>query len=363
MKRIGVTVGKFMPLHKGHELMIEMAASTLDELVIIVQSNYDLAGMIGHSSRAQLIRGKYAGYSNIKVVSYDAFVADAKNYDENGTAIDEEFWDKWVNIFRKYCPDATHVVSSDRYGQEMARRLATDTHHVDWFPVDPDRELINISATEIRADPIKNWKYISKEFRQYFVKKVVVIGAESSGKSTLVNDLAKSFNSPAVPEYGRILSGAKSNNLTPQDFTDIADRHTAMVKKAVEETETGFIFVDTERMVTRLYFDIYCDTKVDMYHILPDDDSNDYFDMYVVVQPNIPWVDDGTRVQPNQKERQKFVANLIGLANYIDVDGRIMILEETDRNTRVEVVLQEMSARGFFKVCDQTNLYTEVYNS
>ena len=352
MKRIGVTVGKFMPLHKGHELMIEMAASSLDELVIIVQSNYDFVhgqNRLDSDDRAKLIALKYAQYRNIKVVSHEYNVNDAEKYDKFGTAIDEKFWDIWTEIFHMYCPNATHVVSSDRYGQEMAARLSTRyKKDVEWFPVDPDRELFNISATKIRANPIENWKYISKEFRPFLVKKVVVVGAESSGKSTLVKDLATSFKSLAVPEYGRILSEAKFNNLDLQDFVDIADRHTAIVKKATEETETGLVFVDTERLITFLYYSIYCDSEEPALELLPVGNVADFFDLYVLVEPNIPWVDDGTRVQPDQQEREEFFANLTELLDRFGLQDQVMRLAETNRKKRVALISDEMENRGFF---------------
>jgi HTH-type transcriptional repressor of NAD biosynthesis genes len=334
-KHRGVTIGRFMPLHKGHELMIEMAANELEELVVIVSDEYGAelpSKMPNVHERFELIKRKYAGYDNIRVVKHVDSYGPAEAYDEFGTAVDDIFWDHWKRVFSYLAPEATYVVSSDRYGGVMAEKLG-----IKRFPVDPDRELFNVSGTSIRKDPIKNWKYISREFRPFFAKKIVVIGAESSGKSTLVRDLAEYFNSPAVPEYGRILSEAKPD-LDDDDFYAIVRRHEFMTEKAAMETETGLVFVDTEKTVTFLYGIEYLKKRLDA---ITDFIGPDEFDLWVLVPPILSWIDDGTRIQSEPSQRQEFY---ICLDNYTapKFGYNRMILYETDRKKRVEQVSAEV---------------------
>jgi HTH-type transcriptional repressor of NAD biosynthesis genes len=349
-----------MPLHKGHELMIEMAADELEELVVIVSDEYgaDLPpNMPDVHERYEIIKRKYAGYDNIRVVKHvDSFGA-AKTYDKFGTALDERFWEHWTTVFKYLAPDARYVVSSDRYGGEMAKRLG-----IKWFPVDPDRELFNVSGTAIRKDPIKNWKYISREFRPFFAKKVVVIGAESSGKSTLVRDLGEHFNSPAVPEYGRILSEAYPN-LSKEDFYEIVERHEFMTKKAAMESETGLVFVDTEKAVTYLYSKLYFKEPIAHFQ---NRIKSDEFDLWVLVAPNLPWVDDGTRVMSSQEDRNVFFGELEvltrpGRTGYLNKDLNRMILHETDRKKRVELVAERVAE--LLPVYDHSETYNQVLTS
>ena len=328
MSKIGVTIGKFMPLHKGHELMIEMAASQLDELVVIVSSSADCQDndiQLSLDVRHNIIKQKYAG-RNITVIKHHDTIGAPITVDEHGTATDPAFWDYWKNVFTILAPDATHFVSSDRYGAKAAELMG-----LEWFAIDPDRELFNISATRIRANPIKEWKYISREFRPMFVKKVVVVGAESSGKSTLVKDLGKAWNSPAVPEYGRIMTEIVGNRAWGYgDFIKIVHRQQAMNTHAAKESETGIIFIDTEAYTTYLYCLEYLDTKSQTLFRMH---KKEEFDLVVLVPNNIPWVDDGSRIQCDPATRNEFYDRLLGRT--AESWKRYVIIKSTDRTGRV----------------------------
>lgn len=338
MKKIGVTIGKFMPLHMGHETMIEFAARQLDKLIIIVSSNPiagdEFKGM-DLETRYELIKNKYAGRKNIKVVMYYDVIGDPVNVDENGTALDEEFWEMWLGVFKRYAPRATHFVSSDRYGKEAAKRLG-----ITWMPVDPDRELVNISATEIRNDPVKNCKYLSKEFRKFFVKRVVVIGPESSGKSTLVKDLGKFFSSPAVPEYGRIKTEQMGDeDWTEQDFIDIVSGQQTLNDIAATQTDNGLVFIDTEAYTTFLYGREYIQRSI--WPIYDEATIFEEFDLYVLLPPAIPWDDDGTRVMPGQGQRQQFFDDLFLFLR--NSEKPFFVCTETGRNARVSSIASKMA--------------------
>jgi len=332
-KTVGITIGKFMPLHKGHELMIEMAAHELDQLVVIVSADDHF--VMSSPDHFRTIAKKYANHDNITFLHHGDRYGPARAYDENGTALDEDFWDYWVSVFKKYAPNADYVVSSDMYGQEMAKRLG-----IEWFPVDPNRELFDISGTQIRENPLENWKYISKEMRPLWAKKVVVVGPESSGKTTLVSDLARTFNSPAVYEYGRVLSEAQLNNLSQDDFFKIAYRHNFMIKKATEETETGLVFVDTEMITTWLYAQYYINK--DIKELGPDMAMyTQFFDLWVYVPPLLEWVDDGSRVMSSYTERMEFYGKILQNTKFINqplFNSEQVVITETNRKRRVDQV-------------------------
>lgn len=343
--KLGVTIGKFKPFHKGHELMIQVAAETMQEVIVIVSDEPDHEYIplfvpkeekyMPLNFRYQMVRKALAKYPNVRVVKHEDTYGDATQYDEHGTAVDEEFWKYWVNVFNLLAPDATHFVSSDRYGQEAAKRITFARHEtkpIDWFPVDPDRELVDISATRIRDDSVTNWKYIQEDFRQLFGKRILVIGPESTGKTTLTKDLGKALNSPVVPEYGRILSEARENNLDAQDFIDISDRHHVMENNAIRNSETGLAISDTDVYTTYLFSKIYLDAPVEE---LKRRHTRDWYDLVVLLPPTIPWDDDGTRVLPSLKERQDFYQEL--LKSYRR-HSNLLILEETDRKKRVDIV-------------------------
>jgi len=309
--KIGVTVGKFKPFHRGHELMISMAAAELKELTVIVADSedgeYDGDLYIPLSYRYNMVKQALKHLDNVRVVKHIDTYGDAKKYDEHGTAVDEDFWAYWTNVFTMLAPDANYFVSSDRYGHEAARRLTMvngPRHGVEWFPVDPDRELFDISATRIRQDPFGNWKYIHPMFRQLFGKRILVIGPESSGKSTLVRELGKALSSPAVPEYGRILSEMHQNELTEEHFEQIVKRHHEMELFAIRNSETGLAISDTDVFTTYLFSEVY----------LPDSGMEsirrkcniNWYDLVIILPPELEWYDDGTRVMEDQADREKF---------------------------------------------------------
>jgi HTH-type transcriptional repressor of NAD biosynthesis genes len=345
-KKIGVTVGKFQPLHSGHELMIEMAASQLDELVVIVSSNCaEFRGSNNLDHRHQLIKEKYAG-RNITVVKYQDTIQDPVSVDEHGTATDDAFWACWITVFDILAPNATHFVSSDRYGNEAAKRMS-----LHWMAIDPDRELVDISATRIRANPHKEWKYISKEFRPDYVKTVVVVGPESCGKSTLVKDLGRAWGSPAVPEYGRIMTEIVGDrDWTKLDFYQIVARQQAMNRIAAQQSQNGLVFIDTEAFTTYLYAVEYLNADSTTLQSMA---SREEFDLVIVVSPDLPWVDDGSRVMPDQRARDTFFEMLCRKFNLTtpsltpvsfsdNLTERLYeaaaILHETDREKRVTMV-------------------------
>jgi nicotinamide riboside kinase len=83
------------------------------------------------------------------------------------------------------------------------------------------------------------------------IRRVVFVGAESTGKSTLCEYLAHLYGSVAVPEIGRYIWEDKEGQLTADDYVDIALRH----REAEDEQmpyARRFLFVDTNSLTTLL---------------------------------------------------------------------------------------------------------------
>jgi HTH-type transcriptional repressor of NAD biosynthesis genes len=198
----------------------------------------------------------------------------------------------------------------------------------------------------IREKPLEHWRYISREFRRYFAKKIVVVGPESTGKSTLVKDLAQAWNSSYVPEYGRILSEAKKNVLNEADFNLIATRHENMINLAIEESETGLVFIDTEAYTTMLYAEVWFSDAFD------DSDFDEVsmranfskYHMQILLPPEIPWDDDGTRVMPLEGERVKFYKRLKTFFSDNSADD-LYEVRSRSRNERVNEISVEITKK------------------
>ena len=301
-ERIGLTILKAMPLHKGHELLIKMGYDLTDDFHIIVSGNE--TDEVPLTTRVDWVREFCAkeNFESVTVHYHQDQSPTPVNVDDNGTVLDEDFQKYWVKEFVRLVPDVTHIVSSDYYGQVLAERM-----RLGWLPVDPDREVVPISATKIREDIISNFHYISQSAKGHYVKKVAIIGAESTGKSILTKHMARVTNSTYAPEYGRTLSVTKNNVLTEEDFFDIIFGQCTLIDHAVSTTKSPFVFVDSEAYTTFLYHTEFLGEVhpyMNLYGI------NQHFDLYVLMMPDVEWVDDGSRTMSDQAKREQFTADL-----------------------------------------------------
>jgi NadR type nicotinamide-nucleotide adenylyltransferase len=135
------------------------------------------------------------------------------------------------------------VFSSEHYGDEMAKRLGA-VHVL----VDVDRNTFPVSGTAVRTDPRGQWAHLARATRVGLCARIVVLGAESTGTTTLSRDLAAALDAPWVPEYGREhtrLKLAAARAFAPDatvdslvwtvgDFQDVAHRQRELADAAVD---------------------------------------------------------------------------------------------------------------------------------
>lgn len=238
----------------------------------------------------------------------------------------------WCDRFRYYEPELTHVVSSDLYGKVLAEMMG-----VEWFPVDPDRITVPISGTKIRNDTESNWLYVVPEAKYDWAYKVAIVGAESTGKSTLVKSIQDLVDSQIVPEYGRTLSEAKNNKLIIDDFHQIVKVQRQMMIQAAQIWP--IVISDTEAIITHLYAPVYL-SEVDAARFNGYKDI-DYaaqdVNLYIVMAPTTDWVDDGTRVMGKQTDRENFHQQLV---TYLTLKGaNLVVIDDNDWYHRTRLAL------------------------
>lgn len=153
MKKIGFTIGKFAPLHKGHQFLIETAMKEMDEFYIVV---YD-TDLIKNSvqERADWIKKLYPK-ANI-IYAFNS----PKQY-----GLDKESVNIQMNYLSKLIKDVpvTHFYSSEPYGEKVAEYLNIENRIVD-----KERISFPVSASKIRTDSNSNSQYLEdfvyKEFK------------------------------------------------------------------------------------------------------------------------------------------------------------------------------------------------------
>lgn len=324
MKQIGFTVGKFMPFHKGHELMVDLAADFFDEVVVIVAGKE--TDVIPLSARYEMVSESVS--SNVTVVKFVDEIGDPILVDKHGTALDEAFWDSWISAFWNSVPaDVTHFFSSDLYGKEVARRMK-----IQWLPIDPTRSIFDISGTQVRENPRRFFGMLSESAKKYYRNRIAIVGPESTGKSTLVKNLAAGFRTEYVPEYGRIYS-ENVELYSESDFDAIA-RMQANLTRELEKNAGFYFFADTEAYVTYLYQKLYIGTENPK---LLDFARKQTFNLYLVMAPTTEFVQDGTRVM-TEDQREQFHKELIQLLE--EGNHKYKVIDSMNYSVREHEALQ-----------------------
>lgn len=198
--RHGLVIGKFYPPHAGHHLLIRTAAALSERLSVVVAGSH--VESIPPAARASWLREVHPE-PHVDVVS---------TWDDHPVDLfDDAIWGAHVAVFKAAAasvnPAPVDVVfTSEAYGDELARRLGA--RHI---AVDPARGLEPVSGTAVRADPSACWDRLSPPVRGALALRVAIVGAESTGKTTLAAELAARLRARGgafglvrwVPEYGR----------------------------------------------------------------------------------------------------------------------------------------------------------------
>jgi len=281
-----VIVGKWLPLHKGHLHLIRTALDMCEHVTVCAfGSQWE---RISAEERAAAIQSwaprTLEEARRLEVIFTESCPADP---------YDEPTWDWWVHELKSKVPDADTLFSSEPYGVDYARRLA-----INHFLVDLERKSVPISGTECRLDPMEHWEMIAPSLRKYFVKKIAIVGAESTGKSSLAVRLASHFGTNFVEETGRSYLESKGDGrgkqlCTPSDLVAIAYKHAATEDEA-SALSNRILFSDTDLMVTAAFGQYYfgkCPSEVED---LANERAPSYT-LHLLCSTENPWVDDGTR--------------------------------------------------------------------
>jgi len=131
--------------------------------------------------------------------------------------------------------------------------------------------------------------------------KVAILGPESTGKSSLAKSLADHFETEWVPEYAREYIENLTEEYRYEDVCNIAKKQIEQEKEysAVSALKNGFVFFDTELIITKVWFEYKFGTTPDF---LKQQLSVGFFDYYLLCAPDLPWVPDPVREHGNDRE-------------------------------------------------------------
>ena len=187
MARRGLIVGKFYPPHRGHKYLIDAGRAQVDELSVIICQK-------PHEQPPGNLRAAWLSeiHPDVNVLLIDDV------YDEQDSKIWAENSIRWLG----FVPDV--VFTSEDYGDRFAHYLGCQ--HV---LIDKARSIVPVSGTKVRSAPLQYWEFLEPPVRGWYAKRVCLVGAESTGKTTLARSLATHYQTVWVAEYGREYSERK----------------------------------------------------------------------------------------------------------------------------------------------------------
>lgn len=304
-----LVLGKFYPPHAGHHRLVRAAAA---------RSRRTTVAVLGASVESMPLADRVRWLAEEHAA--DAGVAVIGDVDDHPIDFhDDTIWELHIGVVRSVlgrrairdgAPSGAAVdavFSSEKYGAELATRLGAE--HV---AVDPDRTVVPASGTAIRADTPAHWGVLAPATRAGLCARVVVVGAESTGTTTLSRALAAHYGTEWVAEEGRrhtedkltaatALAGGTPPRLddlvwTVGDFVDVA--HAQAVKEDAAARRGGPILVcDNDAWAAT----VWCERYLGAGH--PDVETGRRPALYLLTDHvGVPFEQDGWRDGEHRRE-------------------------------------------------------------
>lgn len=325
MYNVGVFPGKFVPPHRGHLNGILQAGTKCRKLYVVVSHDSNLDTELFKNSpikqptmqqKARWLSIELADLEHIKVVMLD----------ETNIPLYPHGWKEWAKLLNQAVPEPFDVIfgGEPQYAEEGYTKYFP---HVKYELYDTERTEYPISATRIRTNPFEHWDYILGAARPYVAKKVLLVGTESCGKTTLTKMLAKTFYTSWAQEEGRYYSarhmGGNEDVFTIEDFYNICWEQRQVEEHALKGANK-IVFFDTDSVITQYYCKMYLGEYNPKIENLIDPTR---YDLVMMMKPDVAWVADGLRWldgderrwQLHQELKQMYIDR--GFANIIEVGG------------------------------------------
>jgi NadR type nicotinamide-nucleotide adenylyltransferase len=277
----GLVLGKFLPPHRGHVYLCEVAERMCDELTIVVGSlaSEPIDGALRVAWMREL-------FPRAAVVHLTAELPQQP-------AEHPEFWRLWRDSLRACAGRPVHrVFTSDRYGMRLAAELGAA-----WIPVDPDRSVFPVSGTAIRRDPMRWWDALPRCVRPHFVRRVSVFGPESTGKSTLAAELARACGTRWAPEFARAYLESRGGVLARPDLDAIGQGQIAL-EDALARDADRVLICDTDPLLTVVWSEaMFGDAPAWLRAAA----RARRYDLTLLCDVDLPWIDDLVRYLPDDR--------------------------------------------------------------
>jgi NadR type nicotinamide-nucleotide adenylyltransferase len=134
------------------------------------------------------------------------------------------------------------------------------------------------------------------------MKKIVVIGPESTGKSTLCAQLAKHYSTTWCPEFAREYLSTNGKDYSYHDLLAIAEGQLATEDNYLDKAKSGMYFIDTNMYVMK----VWCEYVYGKCHqFILDQLVARQYDLYLLCDIDLPWTFDELREYPDEHSRRE----------------------------------------------------------
>jgi HTH-type transcriptional regulator, transcriptional repressor of NAD biosynthesis genes len=305
----GLVVGKFSPLHRGHELVIRRALADCERVFLLSWSKPELPGYEAER-RSRWLERLFPGTERLVLTDESLLALEPPPVFASLPGNDAEprlqrRFTAWI-CERVWRTRVSAVFAGESYAGPFADELTRcfrerEPAHagVTAVAVDPERGTVPISGTRIRAEVHAHRRFLSPEVYADFVKRVALLGGESTGKSSLAEHVARELGTLHVAEYGRELWERRAGALRFEDLLHIAEEQVAR-EQAAEGHASEWLVCDTSPLTT-LFYSLELFGRADP--ALERLAARNY-ELVALCEPDFPFVQDGTRRDAAFRARQ-----------------------------------------------------------
>lgn len=290
--KVGICFGCYAPMHAGHMKNIMAAKRDCDRVNVVV---------CGYNGEP---RGEEIGMSLEKRYNavYTMFATDEKVHvrkiDETGLYNDHSFsldnWKIFVHEVKIHTVPLTNTpvwyVAEESYYHALTKIGETCVLL---------KKDIPISGTMIRENPVKHFNQIALPFRRDFVKNILITGTACEGKTTLVQDLARTYGVGYCFEYGKeycMETGKLDKDLTVEDYKKMISKQYG--DQILSTYDHPIVVHDTDNIVTLMYVKRFHPDMYEKVHKFAKEYINAvHFDEIFLIHPtkDLDFFDDGIR--------------------------------------------------------------------